>query len=1031
LSSINPIFISKVQSERVVDILLFSAKCEDKEEMKRKEKKRFYEEKELAMKKYTERTSKETRKKLIELYKGKDETDHDTISEVSEIFSIWHEEFLIKNPPPTFEEPKEEERKKEECLEQQTNTLLQAGKRWHYCTINSLSRLLSSQMSGHKTAVHFCRRCMNGFQTETLLASHKLNCESLFETDSARLVMPEIRKVKDENGEEKDVNPIIEFKNFYHAVKVPFHIIADFESFISDDTKIHTMASYAYQVVCGADSVKSKPLQLKMGSAEMFMEDMMRETNEIFEIYNKGSKTKPVLNKQEEKEFKEATKCYICSVKLERAGKGSRLAVRDHCHVTQKYRGPACSRCNLSARTPQSVPILFHNLKGYDAHHIIRSIKQEHGEVDCIPNTDEKYSTFTIGKMKFVDSYALISASLDNLAKAMAPQDFKYTDQLIWQGKNLTPRQIELVHKKLPYPYDYLNSNERMAESTPLAQKDFYNIMTDSNISDADYKLYLTILSELNIKTNQEFHDLYLSLDVLQLTDVVEKARENFLTNDKLDMLYYISLPQLSYQSMLRMTGVKIEQLTDLDMYQFFEKGIRGGISTISHRHAKANNKYMPNYDVSKNSDFLLYVDMNNLYGGAMCQKLPVNGFMWVEGSSDEMYAQYKSLEEDFGMTLEVDLEYSIELHDLHNEYPLCPEHQAVTSAYLSLNQHQMLKTLQVKHNPTKKLVGTLENKTNYVVHHRYLRFCEEMGLKVTKVHRAVQYAESDFLKRYIDFNTALRTKAVNKFEQDIFKLKNNAVFGKFCEDVRKRVNFALVTEPKLLERRIAKPTFKRVKIFTPDLVGVHMHKTKIMLNKPVFIGQCILDESKLDMARFHYTVMKTKYGNKATLMFTDTDSFAYKIQTEDLYADMTEMKDRFDLSNYPPEHPLYDETNKKQLYKMKDELGGSVMTEFVGLRSKMYSYVKVDPKSLKTGFDLRAKGVGGSAKKKLSFEMYKNCIEKSVIEMVKFHSFKTDKHVIKTAEINKIGLSPFDDKRYICDDGVSTLAHGHYSLRW
>eukprot|EP00732_Lithocolla_globosa_P006044 Lithocolla_globosa_v1_NODE_6727_length_1044_cov_295.733064.p1 type:complete len:204 gc:universal NODE_6727_length_1044_cov_295.733064:667-56(-) len=202
------------------------------------------------------------------------------------------------------------------------------------------------------------------------------------------------------------------------------------------------------------------------------------------------------------------------------------------------------------------------------------------------------------------------------------------------------------------------------------------------------------------------------------------------------------------------------------------------------------------------------------------------------------------------------------------------------------------------------------------------------------------------------------------------------------------------------------------------------MLKQEIKLDRPIYLGQCILDESKRDMAEFHYDVVKAKYGNKSKLCFTDTDSFAYSIETEDLYKDIGEMSEKFDLSNYPENHSLYDKTNKKQLHKMKDELGGNVMTEFIGLRSKMYSYTSVSGKN-----DLRAKGIARSAQQKLKHEMYADCIHNEKKTTVEFRAIRASNHVLRTNLVKKTGLSPFDDKRYICDDKVSTIAYGHYSL--
>ena len=174
--------------------------------------------------------------------------------------------------------------------------------------------------------------------------------------------------------------------------------------------------------------------------------------------------------------------------------------------------------------------------------------------------------------------------------------------------------------------------------------------------------------------------------------------------------------------------------------------------------------------------------------------------------------------------------------------------------------------------------------------------------------------------------------------EKDFFKLMNNSVFGKTMENLRKRVNIELVNTQKRLRKLTAKPNFQSFKIFHEDLAAVHMKKVNIVLNRPTYVGLSILDISKLLMYDFHYNYMKAKYGQNAKLLFNDTDSLCYEIQTEDVYADMASQIDLYDMSDYPSNHPLYSSKNKKALGKMKNKCAGTAVEQFIGLRSKMYS---------------------------------------------------------------------------------------------
>jgi len=374
--------------------------------------------------------------------------------------------------------------------------------------------------------------------------------------------------------------------------------------------------------------------------------------------------------------------------------------------------------------------------------------------------------------------------------------------------------------------------------------------------------------------------------------------------------------------------------MTDIDMFQFIEKGLRGGISYIANRYGQANNKYMKEYNNKKPSKYIMYLDANNLYGWAMSQYLPIGGFRWMTQKQIDKIdlAKYKE-DNNKDFIAEVDLEYPEELHDLHNDYPLGPEKVKVTKNMLSEYCTKISEKYNISTGLVYKLIPTLGNKEKYVLHYINLQLYMDLGLKVTKVHRVLEFNQSPWLKQYIDFNTEKRKNAKNAFEKDFFKLMNNSVFGKTMENIRKRVDVRLVTDEKKLLKYTSKPTFVSSKIFNEKLVAVHKIKEILTLNRPAYIGMCILDLSKTLMYDFHYNYMKKKYGKKAKLLFTDTDSLTYEIEAEDVYQDFWNDKNKFDNSDYPESSSYYDNTNKKVIGKFKDEAAGVPICEFIGLR--------------------------------------------------------------------------------------------------
>ena len=359
---------------------------------------------------------------------------------------------------------------------------------------------------------------------------------------------------------------------------------------------------------------------------------------------------------------------------------------------------------------------------------------------------------------------------------------------------------------------------------------------------------------------------------------------------------------------------------------------------------------------------------------------------------------------------LEVDLEYPEELHDHHNDYPLAPER------------------IECK-NGVKKLIPNLWDKNNYVVHYKTLMLFLSLGMKLKKIHRGIKFIESDFLKPYIDKNTNLRALAKNNFEKDFFKLMNNSVFGKTMENIRNRVNVKLTNTEEQFKKLAAKPNYESRKIFNENLVSVHMKKTSLTMNKPVYLGMSILDLSKIVMYDFHYRYIKPKYGSKAKLLFTDTDSLLYEIETEDFYKDISgDVKDRFDTSNYPEGHPSGIPTgiNNKVVGMFKDEAAGKNIKEFVGLRAKLYSYKMEEGKENK-----KCKGIKKAVvEKSITHEDYKTCLETGKEQLRRQNIIRSYEHVLYTEEINKIALSAADDKRYLLKDSYDTLAWGHHRIR-
>jgi hypothetical protein len=343
-------------------------------------------------------------------------------------------------------------------------------------------------------------------------------------------------------------------------------------------------------------------------------------------------------------------------------------------------------------------------------------------------------------------------------------------------------------------------------------------------------------------------------------------------------------------------------------------------------------------------------------------------------------------------------LDYPDELHDDHSDYPLAPERVSVKPEDLSATQLEILKTLHGRRGDLRefkpeqsheKLIPNLRNKTKYILHYRNLKLYLSLGLKLSKTHRVLRFKQARWLKAYIDFNTVQRTAAQNDFEKDFFKLMNNSMFGKTMENLRNRRKVDLIAREDSFKKIAAQPTFKSYTIFHEHLVAVERAKTELVLNRPIYVGLCVLDLSKVLMYNFHYDYVKSKYpGDASKLLFTDTDSLVYMIHTRDLYQDMLADQDRFDFSGYSKDHPCYSAQNKKVIGKMKDELNGIPMKEFVGLRAKMYSLEYGDKTMTK------AKGVKKYViEKHIKHSDYRDCLFQCKEYLHRMNSIRSEKH--------------------------------------
>ena len=819
------------------------------------------------------------------------------------------------------------------------------------------------------------------------------------------------------------------------------------------------------------------------------------EELKIFNVANEKLKTylinhELLVGEEQDDDFEDEDE--LTEEEIERIKKkGSKVI--DHDHWTGKYRGAAHSGCNLGLRKTKKVPVLFHNLQGYDGHILFQNISKvpECKDPKVIAKSMEKFIGFTMGNLRFIDTLQHLSSSLDKLSSNLAakteiagckycprrgppkailrhqsiahkgdynnefhhttknetlPELFpnlhdNFTRKKAW--KDLPPDAFKMLTRKGVYPYSYMDSFAKFEETALPPIEKFHNDLTKENISGDDYAFVKKLWKTFRLKNLGELHDLYMETDTLLLADVFENYRQVIMKNYGLDPTHFYTAPSLSWSAGLKFTKVKLEIPQDIDMHLFVDQGLRGGISMVCNSFARANNLLMKEFDSSIQQSFIKFIDANNLYGWAMSQFLPTGNFKWVtriecntpqithgtEGTTLTKQEEYiKSMrdweqeimniddESNTGYMLEVDVDYPENLHldVMHDNFPLAPEAMQIEKDMLSSYQEELGDQLNVTYG-SKKLCLTLKDKKNYVCHYKNLKFYLKHGLKLKKIHKILQFDQKAWLKPYIDFNTKLRQEADNKFEEGFAKLMNNSFFGKTCEDVRKHRDVKIATDAEKARQLIANPLYKQHSIYAENMVAIQFQKNKVNLNKPRYIGMTILDISKLIMYQFHYEYLMQKYP-QAKLLFTDTDSFCYWIPTDtNVYDDICGNSEWFDFSNYPLDHKNYDNDRNNLIPgKMKDEMGGELILEFVGLRAKMYSILNYNGENKRT-----AKGVIEQVKKKqIKHEDYKKALFNTKTFVHCGSKIQQDKHQLYTVDITKVTLSPFNDKKWITRDG-------------
>ena len=904
----------------------------------------------------------------------------------------------------------------------------------HYMLIKNFNGFMRLRTKHHNT-MYFCRKCLHGFVKKEKQEEHSYLCNQGI---NQFVMLPS--------------SGAISFKATFKQDRKLFALYFDFEcltipySTCYEDQSKSSTTKYQKHVPCSFCIVTTSAFsQYERETVvfsnpdpktvtKKFIEELTRIHKDMMICYNQNSF--PIdMTDEDEGQFKSSTHCHICNKEL--CWKSdTNYPVRDHDHTKEhkNFRGAACNVCNINYfNRTKKIPAFAHNLKGYDMNLFLLDLIKDMEKIDIIPENLEKFKAVFTENYIFLDSFAFLSSSLDKLAKNLKQSGSEQFKHL----KKEFPENYKLLSEKGVYFYDYASSYSVFSEKVLPPKKSFFNQLKEEHISDEDYDKAQTVFKATNCKSLLDYMEIYVKTDTLILCDVFENFRDLCLNYYGIDPCHYMSLPAFAWDAMLKMTGVKLEYITDIEQYTFIEENLRGGVSTINHRLFTANNKYLDDYNPNEPTSYIKYIDANNLYGASMMKKLPVGNFRWLK-NYDIVDLDMLNLDPD-GDTcyiLEVDLHYPDNVHDKHTDYPLAVEKKIITGRQLCPVNKEFLRINNEKFKSSTKLVPDLSDKLKYVCSLRNLQLFLKLGLVLKKIHRVLAADQTDFMTSYISFNSSKRQVAESDFEKNFFKLLNNAVYGKFIESVRKRTNVDVVKDTNKANKLTSKPQFLGFHILDEEVTLVQCVKRKLMLNKPIVCGYMVLENAKNIMYDFWYNVLKPMYADKVKLILSDTDSFVYGVYTEDSYLDLYNNRHYMDLSGY--DHctvlgKFYDKSNKKIPGKFSDEKPLHIIKEVVALKPKMYSILtqKLHPEgSCSTNHFATAKGVPGNAKKKITHEDYKSVLMNLGTNMTTSKTIRTFNNKLYSVRITKRGLSAYDDKKFILEDKVSTLSYGHFRLR-
>ena len=687
--------------------------------------------------------------------------------------------------------------------------------------------------------------------------------------------------------------------------------------------------------------------------------------------------------------------------------KNKKVIHHDHCLPKNNILGYICQNCNLQIKNKKEIPIIFHNGMNYDNSILLNGMSKFKPTINCIGITSEKFKSIEFKFKKYemdddgeaheiksnyslraIDSYNMIMGSLNSLSTNLNNK-YKYETKKEFKDK------FEIINKKMNFPYEWINENNLDNKDLPEI-KDFYSSLKLETISEEEYNQTKEIYNKLKFKNIKDYLDTYLKLDITLLTDIFENFRKGIWDKFGLDCSKYVSSPSLSKDCMLKFTKVKIEHIKDIEMYDFINNSVIGGLCVCSKPYLNNDNS----------NSTIAYQDVSSLYPTIMRNKIPLKNYKFIE--LNEFNINKYGEDKNYSCILLCNVKTTDKVKNDHilKQFPALISKTSIY--YDNLSDYQKT-NLKENYKSSGKLINHLGSDENNYLSFEMYKLLLKLGYEI-EIKKILEYYHSDFMKKYIDFLYDKKTeykKIGDKSMMMTYKILMNSLYGSMLTRVENFRDFKIVTNSKQADFYTKRSNFNSRVIINEDLTIVEMNKIKCVYNSPILIGSIILQNSKVLLFDYMYNKFPKLFGKEnMKIGYVDTDSIIFKIKN---------MKNE-EYQNIQNNNP---EVFGCKIGLMEDEIDkDDEITEYIGLSSKCYSYITKN--NLKD--NVKTKGISESYKSKyLNHQEFRKVLFDDInLNKVEFNSIKIKNQKIFTNKIIKDNVKNFNDKRFMIDKFTS-----------